>query len=128
MRDSILRISVRDVDGLGILCKPHWWFYLEGDIPFRYSNFTISLIVHIICTNVSVLSAEGKKNYHRLQSMMMQIAHMGLSVCGSLFPGSNGGGVMKYARRNRMLPFGMIFEYSGSHINELFKPIAFNLF
>lgn len=53
----------------------------------------------------------------------MQIAHMGLSVCRRLILALTTE-VMKCACRNRMLPFGMVFEYSGTNINELFNPIA----
>lgn len=66
-----------------ILGKPHLWIDLEGDIPFKHSNFTYLFNSSLINTNVSVLSVERKKNDHRLQSMMMQMAHMGLceGVC-----------------------------------------------
>lgn len=37
-------------------------------------------------------------------------------------------GVMKYACRNIMLPFGIVFAYSRININELFKSIAFKVF
>lgn len=68
---------------------------------FKYSNFIYLFSCSINSTNLSVLSFERKKNYHRLHSMKVQIVHMGL-LCVAVCYFVVTTGVIKYAFRNRM--------------------------